>query len=76
MKRRQKNKTMNPKIEVMKWRMITDEDLEKYRSALKQFAEAHKIANVSTTVSSTGNGASQMFVTILYEEVDKLGIHG
>jgi hypothetical protein len=56
--------------------MITDEDLEKYRSALKQFAEAHKIANVSTTVSSTGNGASQMFVTILYEEVDKLGIHG
>lgn len=67
---------MNTKIEVMKWRMYNDKDLEKYRSELNQFAEAHKIVNVSTAVSSTGNGSDYIFVTILYEEVNQLGIHG
>ena len=63
---------MNSKIEVLKYRMYDDKDLGKYRNGLKQFAETHKVINLSTTVSSTGNGSDYMFATILYEDTDKI----
>ena len=44
---------MNPKIEVMKGRMITEVDFEKFRYELKQFAEARKVLNVSIAVTAT-----------------------
>ena len=58
---------MNPQIEVIKGKVGLDKHLEKFRNELKQFAEAHKVINVSTTVDIQG---LVIYATILYEEID------
>jgi hypothetical protein len=62
---------MNPKIEVIKWNLIEKQDIEKFHRELKQFAETHKVVNVSTAADYLMNGIRSIIVTILYEEEDK-----
>jgi hypothetical protein len=58
---------MNLKIEVIKGKIVTGNDFEKFRRELKQFAEAHKVVNVSTAIGSSMAEASTIVATILYE---------
>ena len=61
---------MNPKIEVMKGNIVTEQGFEEFRQNLKHFAEAHKIVNVSIAVIArlAAGGAEGVIATILYEE--------
>jgi hypothetical protein len=62
---------MNPKIEVIEGALISDKDVEKFRHKMKQFAEVHKVINVSTAMTSGSRyGGPAIVATILYEEVD------
>jgi hypothetical protein len=44
---------MNPKIEVIKGNILTEHGFEEFSQELKQFAEAHKVVNVSIAVIAT-----------------------
>jgi hypothetical protein len=61
---------MNPKIEVIKGNIVTEQGFEEFRQNLKQFAEAHKVVNVSIAVIArlAAGGAEGVIATILYEE--------
>ena len=58
---------MNPKIEIIKGKVGIDKHFEKFRHELKQFAETHRIVNISTTLDVQDG---TLFATILYEEID------
>ena len=60
---------MNPKIEVLKGNIITEQGFEEFRQKLNQFAEAHKVVNVSIAVVArlAAGGAEGVIVTVLYE---------
>jgi hypothetical protein len=65
---------MNPKIEVIKGRMITEVDFEKFRHELKQFAEAHKVLNVSIAITATIAAGEQKQLLLQFymnEEVEE-----
>jgi hypothetical protein len=57
---------MNPKIEVIKLKVGSDKDLEKYRYEMKKFAETHKIVSVITAMDIQ---ALVIYATILYEGI-------
>ena len=57
---------MNLKIEVIKGKIVTGNDFEKFRRELKQFSEAHKVVSVLTAIGSMAE-ASTIVATILYE---------
>ena len=60
---------MNPKIEVLKGNIITEQGFEEFRQKLNQFAEAHKVVNVSIAVVArlAAGGAEGVIVTVIYE---------
>jgi hypothetical protein len=58
---------LNPKIEVIKGKMVTENDFEKFRYKIKQFVEAHKVVNASTAIGSNTAGVGIIVATILYE---------
>jgi hypothetical protein len=60
---------MNPQTEIMKGKVGLDKHLEKFRYELRQFAEAHKVVNVSTSYDPQDG---MMFATFLYEKIDNL----
>jgi hypothetical protein len=63
---------MNPKIEVIKRNILTENGFEEFSQELKQFAEAHKVVNVSIAVVAklAAGGAEAVIATILYEWKD------
>jgi hypothetical protein len=56
---------MNPKIEVIESKLRGGSDLEEFRLKLEEFAGAHKVINISTTMDTQG---LVIYATILYEE--------
>jgi hypothetical protein len=56
---------MNPKIEVIESKLRSGTDLDGFRLKLKEFAQAHKLINVSTTMDTQG---LVIYATILYED--------
>jgi hypothetical protein len=60
---------MNPRIEVIKGNIITEQGFEEFRQKLNQFAEAHKVVNVSIAVVArlAAGGAEGIIATVLYE---------
>jgi hypothetical protein len=59
---------MNPKIEVIKSKVGSDKDLEKYGYKMKQFADTHKIVNILTTMDIQGLVS---YATILYKDTNR-----
>jgi hypothetical protein len=55
---------MTIKIEVIKGKVRTENDFEKFRRELNQFAKAHKVVNISTTMDTQRR---IIYATILYE---------
>jgi hypothetical protein len=60
---------MNPRIEVIKGNIITEQGFEEFRQKLNQFAENHKVVNVSIAVVArlAAGGAEGVIATVLYE---------
>ena len=56
---------MNPKIEVKESKLRGGADLDNFRLKLEEFAQAHRVINVSTTMDTQG---LVIYATILYEE--------
>jgi hypothetical protein len=45
---------------------ITEKDFEKFRNKVKQFAETHKVVNISTAIASGSiHGGNAITATIL-----------
>ena len=59
---------MNPKIEVIESKLRRGTDLDKYRLKLEEFAQIHRVINVSTTMDTQG---LVIYATILYEDANK-----